>query len=145
MKKVLTSCFRSCNLTLEGKTNRTTGGRYEAQLNPRTNQNIDDDLSGPGTLRGLRQLKTGGNMSKEMDRINSRGLANGWHAQQLAAKTKEAQKVLPDATMADVFRASLVNTVAFSVPAKCTKVSALYTHYVFSDGSTAKFRNRERY
>jgi hypothetical protein len=71
-----------------------------------------------------------------VDEINSRGMAGGWHAEQLAARAKREGR-----SMADVFADSVRGSSAFSVPARATKATAAYITYRFSDGSTAKFVN----
>jgi hypothetical protein len=62
--------------------------------------------------------------------INAKGLANGWHAQRLAAMAKQTGR-----TMADLHREQIAGASAFSVPAECTKVTATKVFYRFSDGS----------
>lgn len=74
---------------------------------------------------------------KHIDEINGRGLANGWHAQELAKKAAAAGK-----SMAECFRESIANSSAFNVPATCIKVTAGWITYRFSDSSTARFQNQ---
>lgn len=71
--------------------------------------------------------------------INSRGLASGWHAQELQAKAARTGQ-----TMAELFRESIRDSSAFNVPAACTRVSLVYVYYRFTDGSELKFPNRRR-
>lgn len=68
------------------------------------------------------------------DRINKRGLAHGWHAEQLQAKA-----VRGEAKMADIFKESVDDSIAFNVPAECVKVSGRKAYYKFMDGSEAMF------
>lgn len=70
-------------------------------------------------------------MSKKLcDKINSRGHANGWAAQQLA---KQAAK--QGETMAAVWLRSTSDSVAYNVPAKAIIATETKAIYVFLDGS----------
>lgn len=71
------------------------------------------------------------------DEINERGLARGWHAEQLLAEAKQSGE-----TMAECHARKVANSSAFSVPALCTKVTSAWVHYEFIDGSTVKYRNQ---
>lgn len=66
----------------------------------------------------------------EVQRINDRGLANGWHAQKLL---KEAQS--KGITMAELHNIKTIYSSASNCPAKCLKVGSNYIHYEFIDGS----------
>ena len=69
--------------------------------------------------------------------INARGLARGWHAEQLELRAKRM-----DMTMADAFAATFRNgTVAYNVPAECIKVTSAWITYRFTDGSIGKYPN----
>lgn len=76
---------------------------------------------------------------KLVDEINSRGLARGWHAEQLASNAKRLGE-----TMADLFKRKVANSSAFSVPATCIKVTATKIYYQFNDGSKADFPNQRK-
>jgi len=71
------------------------------------------------------------------DDINARGLAKGWHAEQLLAEAKQNGE-----TMAECHARKVENSSAFSVPALCTKVTSAWVHYEFLDGSTTKYPNQ---
>lgn len=74
----------------------------------------------------------------QLESINARGLARGWHAEQLQAKAASM-----GVTMATAFLASLGNTSAFNVPAEAVKCTPQWITYRFIDGSETRFRNRE--
>lgn len=74
-----------------------------------------------------------------LDEINSRGMAGGWHAQQLQARAAREGR-----TMADVFKESIRGSSAFSVPAKATAITSQWITYQFLDGSKARFENQQR-
>jgi hypothetical protein len=71
-----------------------------------------------------------------LDRINSRGWANGWHALELEYRAKRAAR-----TMATLFRESLAGSSAFNVPAKCINVNSKLITYQFLDGSIDRYPN----
>ncbi len=73
----------------------------------------------------------------KLESINCRGLANGWHAQQLH-KTSIKQ----GETMSECFNRSIQNNIAFSVPAKAIKINSQFITYQFLDGSTSQFVNQ---
>jgi hypothetical protein len=73
----------------------------------------------------------------KLEHINSRGLINGWHAQQLQRKSIESVE-----TMASSFNRSIQNSLAFSVPAKAIKITSRFITYQFLDGSISKFINQ---
>jgi hypothetical protein len=75
---------------------------------------------------------------KRIDEINSRGWANGWHAQELENNAKAQGK-----TMAELFAVQIANSSAWNVPAKAVKVTSAYVYYEFADGSTSKFANQK--
>lgn len=74
---------------------------------------------------------------KRIDQINSRGYANGWHAEQLQARAARQGE-----TMADCFKRETLNSAGFNVPAQCVKVTKNWIHYQFADGSKARFYNQ---
>lgn len=75
----------------------------------------------------------------ETQRLNSRGLANGWHAQQLQRNAERSGQ-----TMAEYFSAEIAMAAAYSVPAVATKVRGGYAHYRFNDGSTIRLPHRAK-
>lgn len=72
----------------------------------------------------------------KIQQINERGLARGWHAEMLLAKARKMGK-----TMADVFKEQTSDSFAFSVPAKCVKLTSTQVKYEFIDGSTIALVN----
>lgn len=68
--------------------------------------------------------------------INSKGYANGWHAQML-----QAEAARTGVTMAGLFHQKI--GTAYNVPATCTKVDSVWCYYRFADGSTARYPNQE--
>lgn len=75
----------------------------------------------------------------EIQRINDRGWATGWHAERLAAEAKSQGK-----TMAALFSAKAAVSSAFNVPAKAVKIKGGKVHYQFLDGSTDAFLHQKR-
>lgn len=75
---------------------------------------------------------------KLVDEINSRGLARGWHAEQLEKEAKRTNQ-----TMAEIFTCK-VSSIAFSVPATCIKATAAKIYYQFNDGSKADFPHQRK-
>lgn len=71
------------------------------------------------------------------DEINSLGLANGWHAQQLRTLAKRLNK-----PMAEVFRSQIAHLSAYNVPAECVKTTQSLHYYRFLDGSEDKYPAR---
>lgn len=74
----------------------------------------------------------------KLELINCRGLANGWHAQQLQHKSIKQGK-----TMAVCFNRSIQNSIAFSVPARAIKITSKFITYQFLDGSISQFVNQD--
>ena len=75
-----------------------------------------------------------GAVTKELGRINGRGHAHGWHAQQLQAEAGRQGR-----SMADVFRDSIQESSAFNVPAEAVCIHRGRVFYRFADGSEADF------
>ena len=74
----------------------------------------------------------------KLESINCKGLANGWHAQQLhKTSIKQAE------TMAVCFNRSVQNSLAFSVPARAIKINSEFITYQFLDGSISQFVNQD--
>ena len=73
----------------------------------------------------------------KLERVNCRGLANGWHAQQLQQKS-----IKQGETMSVCFNRSIQNSIAFSVPAKAIKITSKFITYQFLDGSVSQFVNQ---
>ena len=71
-----------------------------------------------------------------VDEINARGFAKGWHAM-----TLELLASRQGGTMAEHHQRMVQNSSAFNVPAECTRVTADWIFYRFSDGSTARYPN----
>lgn len=72
-----------------------------------------------------------------LDIINNRGLGNGWHAQELFKMS-----IKNGETMSEMFNRSIVNSLAFSVPATAIKITSRWITYQFLDGSISKFVNQ---
>lgn len=66
-------------------------------------------------------------------KINARGWANSWLAEQLKARAVNEKK-----TMAEVFEEDIQDSCAFNVPAMCIKLTKAYAFYVFNDGSAIR-------
>lgn len=77
-------------------------------------------------------------LGPEAQRINARGLAGSWQAQALEARAKAQGR-----TMAEVWRADVAQSIAFSVPARCIGVSAKKVSYEFADGSLDSYDKPE--
>lgn len=75
----------------------------------------------------------------EVERINSKGFGNGWHAAQLRDRASRAGQ-----TMAEYFSAEVALASAFNVPGTAFKLRAGRIHYRFLDGSEAVFRHQSR-
>jgi hypothetical protein len=75
----------------------------------------------------------------EIERINSNGLARGWHAQQLQAHAKRTGR-----TMASLHVESTRNASAFSVPAEATHIKGGFVYYQFMDGSVVAHVHQKR-
>lgn len=71
--------------------------------------------------------------AKKLARINGRGHARGWHAQQLHARA-----IREGRGMADLFLDSLRDTCAFTVPAEAVRMRRRLVVHRFSDGSEAE-------
>jgi hypothetical protein len=71
---------------------------------------------------------------KELARINARGHARGWHAEQLQANAARDGR-----SMADSFRESVQEASAFNVPAEAVGIERGSIVYRFADGSEAAF------
>jgi hypothetical protein len=67
----------------------------------------------------------------EIERINERGLENGWHAQRL--KERAGTRAT---TMSSLWLDDTKNSVACSVPAKAIELKGSRLTYRFLDGST---------
>jgi hypothetical protein len=76
---------------------------------------------------------------KELARINGRGHARGWHAQQLQTKAARDGR-----SMADAFLESIENASAFNVPAEAVQIRRGRVLYRFADGSEAEFLHQAR-
>jgi hypothetical protein len=72
--------------------------------------------------------------AKELARINGRGHARGWHAQELQKRAAREGH-----TMAALFADHVRQTTAFNVPAEAVRISRGRVHYRFADGSEAAF------
>jgi hypothetical protein len=80
-----------------------------------------------------------GRERKELARINGRGHARGWHAEQLAAKaTREGR------SMADVFLVTIENASVFNVPAEAVQIERGQVVHRFADGSEVQFPHQRR-
>lgn len=77
-------------------------------------------------------------LGPEARRINDKGLAGSWQAQLLEARAKAQGR-----TMAEVWRADVAQSVAFSVPARCIGVSSKRVSYEFADGSLDSYEKPE--
>lgn len=77
-----------------------------------------------------------GKFSKELNRINARGLYNGWHAQQLQRRAQVSM-----VTMNVLFQNDRrgVSTSAYNVPGKAIAIDSVFVTYEFLDGSTGKY------
>jgi hypothetical protein len=67
---------------------------------------------------------------KEIDRINARGFARGWHATMLKRESTQTGR-----TMAALHLERVANVSAFNVPAEATAIKGGKVHYRFIDGS----------
>ena len=72
----------------------------------------------------------------EAERINARGLAKGWHAEELQRRAKQSGQ-----TMAALFRAESACLAGFNVPARAVSVVStgagfIRVNYEFLDHST---------
>lgn len=65
-----------------------------------------------------------------VEKLNLRGVYLGWHAYQLSRKAKQAGR-----PMAELFRESIRDCSAFTVPARAIKATSKYVTYQFSDQS----------
>lgn len=74
---------------------------------------------------------------KIIESINSRGLARGWHAEQLQARALRTGH-----TMSFQFGLDNADAVAFNVPAEAIKATPQWITYQFIDGSTTRYRNQ---
>ena len=74
-----------------------------------------------------------------VEEINSKGLARGWHAEQLAKNAQRAGQ-----TMAELFQRKVKDSAAFNVPATCIKATKTTIYYQFNDGSKADFPNTRK-
>lgn len=75
----------------------------------------------------------------QLESINCRGLANGWHAQQLQQRSHDNGE-----TMSVCYERSIKNSSACSVPAKAIKITNAFITYQFLDGSISNFENQNR-
>jgi ribonuclease I len=75
----------------------------------------------------------------EVQRINGRGFARGWHATELQRKATAAGQ-----SMAEYFAAEIALASAFNVPAEATVIKGGRVHYRFIDGSVTSFRHVKR-
>ena len=71
-----------------------------------------------------------------LDEINSRGLANGWHAEALEKEAKRGGE-----TMADCFARRASVSYALSVPALAIRATSAWIFYRFRDGSLSRYPN----
>jgi hypothetical protein len=68
----------------------------------------------------------------EVQRINDRGFARGWHATMLQREATQTGR-----TMAALHSERVANVAAYNVPAEATAIRGGKVHYRFIDGSEA--------
>ena len=75
--------------------------------------------------------------AKELARINGRGHAHGWHAQELQKRAAREGH-----TMAALFAQDVHETSAFNVPAAAVRMWRGRVYYRFADGSEAAYAHQ---
>lgn len=75
--------------------------------------------------------------AKELARINGRGHANGWHAQELEKRAAREGRTMAAVELAE-------RGAAFNVPAEAVAIERGHVVYRFRDGSETRVRQVAR-